>query len=32
MADNNIPDFNTIWASKSPLKLYDFTDAEILEG
>lgn len=32
MADNNIPDFNTIWASKSPLKLYDFTDAEVLEG
>jgi hypothetical protein len=32
MADNIIPDFNTIWASKSPLKLYDFTDAEILEG
>lgn len=32
MADNIIPDFNTIWASKSPLKLYNFTDAEILEG
>lgn len=30
--DNSTPDFSAIWASKSPLGLYPFTNAEILEG